>query len=112
MKQTVSLNDFRDAFRAYDRLDNFSYDGLGALFEYLEELEEDTGEEMELDVIAICCDFSEYDSAVDCITGNGYDLGCITNIKDDDEKEDAALEYLRDNTTVITFDGGIIIQDF
>ena len=41
---------------------NFSYDGLHALFEYLEDYEDDTGEEIEFDMIGICCDYSEYDS--------------------------------------------------
>ena len=58
MKTTVYLNEFRDAFQKI-RPDNFSYEGLGALFEYLEECERDTGENYELDVIALCCDFSE-----------------------------------------------------
>ena len=59
IKQTVTESDFRDAFQAI-RPDNFSYEGLGALYEYLEELSEDTGEDIELDVIAICCDYTEY----------------------------------------------------
>jgi len=59
MKQTVTESQFRDAFRAI-RPNNFSYAALGELFEWLEQYEEDTGSEMELDVIAICCDFSEY----------------------------------------------------
>ena len=58
MKTTVSVYDFRDAFRSI-RPDNFSYEGQGLLFDYFEQFEEDTGQEMELDVIAICCDFSE-----------------------------------------------------
>lgn len=61
MKQTINLYNFRDAFQAM-RPNNFSYEGLRALFEYLEDLEDDTGEEIELDVIAICCDFTEYES--------------------------------------------------
>jgi len=111
MKQTVSMGDFRDTFKAYDRTDNFSYDGLKALFEYLEEMEADTGEELELDVIALCCDFSEYESAVACVAECGYDLEYDEDA-DEDEKESAALEYLNDNTTVIRFDGSVIIQGF
>jgi hypothetical protein len=42
------------------RPDNFSYPGLLALWEYFEEYEDSTGEEIELDVIAICCEYSEY----------------------------------------------------
>ena len=59
MKQTINFNNFVDAFKAYNRMDNFSYDALKAIFEYLEDYERDSGEEQELDVIAICCEFSE-----------------------------------------------------
>jgi hypothetical protein len=60
MYQTVNtVSTFRDEFRACGRVDQFSYEALGLLFEYLEAFEMDTGEEIELDVISICCDFSE-----------------------------------------------------
>jgi hypothetical protein len=59
MKQTVYSGDFRDAFRNAGRENNFSYEGLGILFDYFEEYEQSTGEEIELDVIAICCEYTE-----------------------------------------------------
>ena len=59
IKQTVTESYFRDAFQAI-RPDNFSYEGLGALYEYLESMSEQMGEAFELDVLAICCDFTEY----------------------------------------------------
>lgn len=58
MKKTITLYDFRDAFKAL-RPENFSYDGLEVLYDYLTDLEEGTGEEIELDVIELCCTFSE-----------------------------------------------------
>jgi len=58
MKNTINLYDFRDAFMQI-RPDNFSYEGLTALFDWFEEYEESTGEEIDLDVIAICCEWSE-----------------------------------------------------
>lgn len=58
MKTTVSFSEFSDSFRDI-RPDNFSYQALRILFHYFEQYEEDTGEDIELDVIAICCDFSE-----------------------------------------------------
>ena len=72
MKQTISEHDFCDAFRIMKRLENFSYAGRKALFAYFEEYEEDSGEEVELDVIAICCDFSEYASIEEAATEHGY----------------------------------------
>ena len=109
MKTTVSNSDFHDAFRAYDRLGNFSYEGLNLLFEMLESIEEDTGEEMELDVIAICCDFSE--DSVGAIADN-YSID-LSDCDDDDERKDAVLEYLNDNTMVVgETDTGIVYQAF
>lgn len=55
MKQTVNVYSFRDAFHRMDRGNQFSYEALGEIFEYLEEANPD----MELDVIAICCDFTQ-----------------------------------------------------
>ena len=64
MKQTINKGQFMSAFSAV-RPDNFSYKGLEALFDWCEDLEDDTGEEIELDVIGFCCDFSEFDSLKD-----------------------------------------------
>ena len=92
MKQTLDFNDFRDAFRRYDRLDNFSREGLELLFDYLEECDPD----MELDVIAICCDYDEY-HADDIIENYSIDIEGM----DDGEIIEAAREYLEENTTLI-----------
>ena len=97
--KTIDIYDFRRAFADYDRADQFSYEGLGALFEWLDELSEDTGTPYELDVIALCCEFTEYSDLTE-IQAN-YSSTDIESIED-----------LRDHTSVIEFDGGIIIQDF
>jgi len=66
MKETVTVFRFRDAFKQSDTYkNNFSYEGLHTLFEYFEQLEDDIGEEIELDVVAICCDYTEYDNLND-----------------------------------------------
>ena len=61
MKTTVSQTDFVDAFTKM-RPSNFSYEGLIALYDYLENFEEDTDKEIELDVIDLCCNYSEWDN--------------------------------------------------
>lgn len=109
MKQTVSASDFVDAFRAHNRQEQFSYDGLHALFEYLEELESDTGTEMELDVVAVCCDFSEYSSAKEAAEVYGWEADAEA---DEEENEEAALDWLRDRTQVITHGSGVIVSAF
>ena len=62
MKQTINFSQFCDAFHNTDRKENFSYEWKKALFEYLEEYEESTGEEIELDIIALCVEYTEYSS--------------------------------------------------
>ena len=59
MKKSVSITDFMDAFTKM-RPSNFTYEGLECLYNYLIDFERDTNTEIELDVIALCCDYSEY----------------------------------------------------
>jgi hypothetical protein len=61
MIKTINEYDFSKAFHNMGRGEQFSSCGLSALFEYFEMLE-DEGDQMELDVIAICCEYAEYDS--------------------------------------------------
>jgi hypothetical protein len=96
MKQTINLSSFCDAFHAYKRYDQFGYQALECLFEYLEELESETGEELELDVIALCCDYS-VDSVADI--ASNYDID-LSECEDDDARRDAVLDYLQDNTQI------------
>ena len=61
MIRTINEYDFINAFKGM-REDNFSNSGLIALYEYLEMLGDDLGQEIELDVIALCCEYAEYDN--------------------------------------------------
>lgn len=88
----VTRNIFVNEFRAV-RPDNFTYSGLEALFDYLDDCQPD----IELDVIEICCDFCQYDTVEEACAA--YDL------KDREE-----LEY---NTIVIDCaDDSVIIANF
>ena len=110
MKQSIDFNQFYDAFTDHNRLDNFSYEGLKALYEWIEDLDDSCGTETELDVIALCCEFTEYDNALNA--ANECSSFDATPEDDEEDNEVEALEYLQDHTRVITFDSGIIIQDF
>ena len=61
MKTTINEWDFKNEFQQI-RPNNFSLQGLNALWDYFEEYEEGTGEEIELDVIGLCCEYTEYDN--------------------------------------------------
>ena len=62
MINTINKYEFSDAFQKMGRGDQFSYEGLIALFDYLEILEDDIGEPIELDVISLCCEYTEYEN--------------------------------------------------
>ena len=96
MKQTINASAFIDAFHAFKRYDQFGYEALQILFSYLEELEQDTGEELELDVIAICCDYST-DTWQDI--AEQYDVD-LSDCEDDDARIEAVTSYLQDNTSI------------
>ena len=103
MKKTTTVSEFIDSFDKMGRGDSFSYKGFQALFSYLSEYEEATGEEIELDVVAIDGDFAEYGDALEAAEDCGWDA-------DDEETEAGALEFLEANTTVIEGEGFIIIE--
>ena len=81
MKQTINFTDFVQAFHNHNRFDNFGYDGLTALFDYLEEYEQSTGEDLELDVIALCCDFTLYENLKDFHEDYGDDYETMADIE-------------------------------
>jgi hypothetical protein len=109
MKITVTESMFRDQFRLHGRGNKFSYEALTALYEYLEELDREKENEYELDVIEICCEYTEYATALDAVYFYSFE---INNELNEEEKEKEALNFLNDNTLVIIFSGGIIIQNF
>lgn len=92
MKKTILKYDFIRAFQDSNREANFSHEALELLFDYLEEYEESTGEEVELDVIAICCEYEE--NEFEYIAQQYDEL-------EDDASEDEVIEFLEDNTQYI-----------
>ena len=117
MHITVDSFMFVEAFRRMGRENQFSREALEALFNYLEEYEQDTGEDLELDVLGLCCEFTEYENAIMAAADYGFTSELEAeeyNSPEDFEeaREDEAREWLEDRTTVISFDGGLIIKNF
>ena len=95
MIQTIQLSDFRSAFYNMGRKDQFSYEGLGLIFDYIEDYERDNGEQIELDVIAICCEWSE-DSPENIARSYDIDISGMEG----EEIMSEVLGFLRDETQV------------
>ena len=105
MIQTINEYDFTTAFHKMGRGEQFTYEGLNALYDYLEDLGDDIGEQIELDVIAFCCEYAEYESLEEF----EYDYG--KEFSDIDKRFKYSIE---DNTTLIPIEGTerFIIRQF
>ena len=103
MKTTLSVYDFRDAFVRAGRKDQFSYDALGLIYDYLEEIDSD----YDLDVIGLCCELSED-------TPEAIAEHYAIDLEDDGNELNNVLDYLHDETTVIgtTSAGSIVYVQF
>lgn len=72
MKKTVNKEEFIEGFVRMGRKDNFTVKALEAMYDALIGIEEDVGIEMEYDVIAICCEYSQYKTKNEA----AKDMGC------------------------------------
>jgi len=100
-----------------DKNANWTWDGALALVEYLEELEEDTGEEIEFCPVAIRCDYSQYADLEDWAleqwgSDNAAREALDCEDQDQDVIEDQIREYIRDRGTLLEFAVGIIVSSF
>lgn len=101
MIKTITEWDFVNSFDEMNRSENFSVAGRKALFELLEEVNPDS----ELDVIAICVEFSEYKDLEELKNDYPYD--------EDLEDDDDILNYYREKTMVLELaNGGLVIQAY
>jgi hypothetical protein len=91
--KTLNKYDFINEFEtSAERKDQFSYNALSALYDFIDNYSEDCSEPYEFDMIAICCEWMEYNTI-----------------------EQAAKDYsvssseLEDNTMVLECDNGHVM---
>ena len=101
MYTRVTEDNFRNTFLASDYKNNFSYDGLTALYDYFSELEDELGESIEFDYISIAGEYSEL--TIEELRAN-YSI----------DKDIDVIKYLQENTIVIEIENSdsVIIQDY
>ena len=90
-----SVYQFEAAFKEAGRSEQFSWEGLKALFDYLNNFSDDVGENIELDVISLCCDYSE-DDYKDIAENYSIDLSEAEG--DEDEEKNIVIKHLEYNT--------------
>jgi len=124
IKQNVNFSMFLDSFSDTYR-HNFTYEGKRALFDYLEDYSESTGEDVELDIIALCCEYTEYENLEELRCDyteyeNLEELRCdYTEYENLEELQGnyssiETMEDLENKTQVIRFNDSkaLIIQNF
>lgn len=116
LKRTIQSGDLYCLACEMDRGHNFGYKGWHAIGEHLEELSDSIGEDIEIDIIGICCDYSHADNADDFWLQYSGDM-CIDpddwKNASDNEKLEMVREYLQDCTIVVICDDDCIIwQNF
>ena len=95
MKDTITEYTFTNTMIKH----GFSYEGAKALFDHLEQYEQDCDHELEFDPIAFCGEFSEYEDLADFQADYG--------------EEYESIEAISDETTLIQIDNeSFIIQQF
>lgn len=115
MKKTLATYDIVQELLA-DKYAKWTPAGARALAIDLQLFEEDTGEEMEFDVTALRCEYSEYGSFEDfrkeyfanpeqCWDEIGAD-----DDAEEDELDELTREYIESRGNLIEFDGGIIVE--
>lgn len=109
-KQTMTVEDMARDLLA-DEHARWSRAGAYALAEYLAQLEEDCGVDLEWDRVAIRCDYSEYSDLQDWHDDYGADLD-FTDCEDQDDRDEVIRDYIRYNGDLIEFDGGIVVSSF
>ena len=120
MKITLSTSQVADRLLNDDNA-NWSWEGAQALAEFLEDQENDLGEELEFDVVAIRCDFHEYDDTTEALKNLVHkdDVDEMVRQLNEDEATDeewhqAAIELLEEHVSIILQlpnSGGIITSN-
>jgi hypothetical protein len=104
--QTInSASQFADMFKQSSRAGQFSYEALEAIYGYLEDYSNDSGENVELDIVAICCDWYEM-TWQEVAMSYGVDLSQCT---DDDERRGEVEDYLCRNTQYCELSDGVFV---
>ena len=108
MITNVTETNFIDAFMGIGEWsdsykNNFSYHGLKALYEWFQDLEDDTGEPIQFDRVAICCDFTEYESLDEFNRDYGKDFETIDEIAEETTVIPISYEGLQSEVRVERF---------
>lgn len=100
--QTLNRHAFINEFMQSSRSGQFSHDALSAIFKYLEEYSDNTGDPIELDIVGICCEWAEMSWAE---IASSYDVD-LSQCTDEDERMGEVEDFLCRNTQYVELPDG------
>jgi len=107
IKNELAVSDVVKMFNDYGRGANFTYDGIEALLNMLEECCTDEQGAIDLDIIGLCCDFTESTEA-ELLSDFDY-VDDLSNDLEYDESLAVVINYLNNNTSVWELENGNIL---
>jgi len=106
----VNFKDFVDCFNQHN-INKFSSEAYKKMFDYYEEKSKRVGKHVRLDVITICCQWSEYDNYQQVIQDNNLKINL--DGLDEKEKVNQVMNLLKGKTIAYLLDNNhILIRTF
>lgn len=107
----ISSSDLYHMACRMDRGHNFGYAGWNAIGEYLEQLSDGNGEDIEVDIVGICCEYSMSESVQEFWEAQELPRVSYEEWEEmgEDEKLEAVQDYLQENTSVVVCEENLII---
>ena len=118
MKMTIDANIMLDMFKNWNR-DYYTYEACEALIEFYDEMDEN----IEFDVIGICCEWSEYGDTP-CLTWKDFidDYGYLLSVEDWENENNqeydeelyinSLIDILNDKTIVLRLSNSVLVMAF
>ena len=113
--ETINASDLYNMACSMGRGHNFGYSGWLAIGDHLENLSDDLGENIEVDIVAICCEYSMAESADGAYMQydhlHGVDLPEEEAWEEMEEGEKLGIieEFLQNRSSVVVCKGDLII---
>ena len=85
-----------------DEYAKWTYYGASALVSYYEEMEEQNGEEIDFDTVAIRCDWSEYKTLEEI--AEAYSIEGLQNTADEKEREKTIVQWVESEGELIVLE--------
>jgi len=107
IKNELTVADVVKMFNDYGRGANFTYEGIEALLNMLEDCSTEEYGAIDLDIIELCCGYTE--STPSTLLSDFNYVDGLDDALDDDENLEIVMDYLNDQTWAVELENGNIL---